>query len=62
MGGRSLRNQNGVVDPTTQFNIYAPKYFHSVAPIGDEQMLGDLMGRIACSFGRTSSFSVDICR
>lgn len=48
MGGRSLRNQNGVVDPTTQFNIYAPKYFHSVAPIGDEQMLGDLMGRIAC--------------
>ena len=48
MGGRSLRNQNGVVDPTPQFNIYAPKYFHSVAPIGDEQMLGDLMGRIAC--------------
>ena len=48
MGGRSLRNTNGVVDPTEQFNIYAPKYFHSVAPIGDEQMLGDLMGRIAC--------------
>ena len=48
MGGRSLRNQSGVVDPTPQFNIYAPKYFHSVAPIGDEQMLGDLMGRIAC--------------
>ena len=48
MGGRSLRNQNGVVDPTPQFNIYAPKYFHSVAPVGDEQMLGDLMGRIAC--------------
>ena len=48
MGGRSLRNTNGVVDPTPQFNIFAPKYFHSVAPIGDEQMLGDLMGRIAC--------------
>ena len=48
MGGRALRNSNGAVDPTPQFNIYAPKYFHSVAPIGDEQMLGDLMGRIAC--------------
>jgi hypothetical protein len=48
MGGRSLRNADGVVDPTPNFNIYAPKYFSSIAPIGDEQKLGDAMGRIAC--------------
>ncbi len=48
MGGRSLRNAAGAVDPTPSFNIYAPKYDTSIAPIGDEQKLGDAMGRIAC--------------
>lgn len=48
MGGRALRNADGAVDPNSIFNIYAPKFFTSVAPIGDEQKLGDVMGRIAC--------------
>ena len=48
MGGRALRNADGAVDPNAIFNIYAPKFFTSVAPIGDEQKLGDAMGRIAC--------------
>ena len=48
MGGRALRNADGAVDPNAQFNIYAPKFFTSVAPIGDEQKLGDAMARIAC--------------
>jgi len=48
MGGRALRNAAGVVDPNQAFNIYASKYNSSIAPIGDEQKLGDAMGRIAC--------------
>ena len=48
MGGRALRNASGAVDPTNTFNKYAPKYFSSIAPIGDEQKLGDAMGRVAC--------------
>jgi len=48
MGGRALRNANGAVDPNGIFNVYAPKFFTSIAPIGDEQKLGDAMGRIAC--------------
>ena len=48
MGGRSLRNANGNIDGDTAFNIYAPKYDTSIAPIGDEQMLGGAMGRVAC--------------
>ena len=48
MGGRALRNAAGAVDPTPSFNIYAPKYNTSIAPIGDEQTLGGAMGRIAC--------------
>ena len=48
MGGRALRNADGAVDPNAQFNIYAPKFFTSVAPIGDEQKLGDAMARVAC--------------
>ena len=48
MGGRSLRNASGVVDTVTNNNIYSPKYPTSIAPIGDEQMLGEAMGRVAC--------------
>ena len=48
MGGRSLRNATGAVDPNSVFNLYAPKYDTSIAPIGDEQKLGDAMGRVAC--------------
>ena len=48
MGGRTLRNATGVVDNNAVFNIYAPKYNTSIAPIGDEQKLGDAMGRVAC--------------
>ena len=48
MGGRSLRNASGVVDSVTNNNIYSPKYPTSIAPIGDEQMLGQAMGRVAC--------------
>ena len=48
MGGRSLRNASGVVDTVTNNNIYSPKYPSSIAPIGDEQMLGEAMGRVAC--------------
>ena len=48
MGGRSLRNASGVVDTVTANNIYSPKYPTSIAPIGDEQMLGQAMGRVAC--------------
>lgn len=48
MGGRSLRNATGVVDGVTNNNIYSPKYPTSIAPIGDEQMLGQAMGRVAC--------------
>ena len=48
MGGRALRNANGVVDANTANNIYSPKYNNSIAPIGDEQKLGEAMGRVAC--------------
>jgi len=48
MGGRSLRNADGVVDTVSANNIYSPKYPTSIAPIGDEQMLGQAMGRVAC--------------
>jgi len=48
MGGRALRNASGAVDPNANFNIYAPKYPTSIAPIGDEQKLGDAMGRVSC--------------
>ena len=48
MGGRALRDANGVVNGTASMNIYSPKYPTSIAPIGDEQMLGQAMGRVAC--------------
>ena len=48
MGGRALRNASGVVDGNVANNIYSPKYSTSIAPIGDEQMLGEAMGRVAC--------------
>ena len=48
MGGRALRNANGVVDGNAAMNIYSPKYNTSIAPIGDEQKLGEAMGRVAC--------------
>ena len=48
MGGRALRDANGVVNGTASMNIYSPKYSTSIAPIGDEQMLGEAMGRVAC--------------
>ena len=48
MGGRALRNATGTVDNNTAMNIYSPKYNTSIAPIGDEQMLGQAMGRVAC--------------
>jgi hypothetical protein len=48
MGGRALRNANGVVDGNAANNIYSPKYNTSIAPIGDEQKLGEAMGRVAC--------------
>ena len=48
MGGRALRNADGVVDSVAANNIYSPKYPTSIAPIGDEQMLGQAMGRVAC--------------
>ena len=48
MGGRALRNANGTVDANTANNIYSPKYNTSIAPIGDEQKLGQAMGRVAC--------------
>ena len=48
MGGRALRNATGTVDNNAAMNIYSPKYNTSIAPIGDEQMLGQAMGRVAC--------------
>jgi len=47
MGGRPLVNANGLVDADTAQNIYALKYRTSIAPINDEQMMGEAMARVA---------------
>ncbi len=48
MGGRAnLYDSNGVYTENGNNDIYAIKYFSSIAPIGDEQMLGEAMARVA---------------
>ena len=48
MGGRfKLYDENGVFQANTNLDKYAIKYNTSVAPIGDEQMLGEAMARVA---------------
>ena len=48
MGGRAnLYDLNGVWTENGNNDIYAIKYFSSIAPIGDEQMLGEAMARVA---------------
>ena len=48
MGGRSnLYDLNGVYTENGNNDKYAIKYFSSIAPIGDEQMLGQAMARVA---------------
>ena len=47
MGGRSLVNASGVIDGTFSNNLYALKYRTSIAPVNDEQMMGEAMARVA---------------
>ena len=48
MGGRAnLYDLNGVYTENGNNDKYAIKYFSSIAPIGDEQMLGQAMARVA---------------
>ena len=48
MGGRAnLYDLNGVYTENGNNDKYAIKYFTSIAPIGDEQMLGEAMARVA---------------
>ena len=48
MGGReNLYDLNGVYTENGNNDKYAIKYFSSIAPIGDEQMLGQAMARVA---------------
>ena len=48
MGGRStLRNTAGIYTGNGNYDLYAIKYNTSIAPIGDEQMLGEAMARLA---------------
>lgn len=48
MGGRPLVAANGLVDTVTNSNNkYALKYRTSIAPINDEQMMGEAMARVA---------------
>lgn len=49
MGGRPLVAANGLVDstPGNTNNKYALKYRTSIAPVNDEQMMGEAMARVA---------------
>ena len=48
MGGRPLVAANGLVDSVTAANNkYALKYRTSIAPVNDEQMMGEAMARVA---------------
>jgi hypothetical protein len=48
MGGRPLVAANGLVDSgTPSNNLYALKYRTSIAPVNDEQMMGEAMARVA---------------
>ena len=48
MGGRPLVAANGLVDANTAGNnLYALKYRTSIAPVNDEQMMGEAMARVA---------------
>ena len=49
MGGRPLVAANGLVDstPGNNNNKYALKYRTSIAPVNDEQMMGEAMARVA---------------
>ena len=48
MGGRSyLVDTNGINQENNNLDKYAIKYQTSIAPIGDEQMLGEAMARVA---------------
>lgn len=48
MGGRPLVAANGLVDSGTPANNkYALKYRTSIAPVNDEQMMGEAMARVA---------------
>ena len=48
MGGRPLVAANGTVDSgTPSNNQYALKYRTSIAPVNDEQMMGEAMARVA---------------
>ena len=48
MGGRPLVAANGTVDSVTPANNkYALKYRTSIAPVNDEQMMGEAMARVA---------------
>ena len=48
MGGRPLVAANGLVDSVTPANNkYALKYRTSIAPVNDEQMMGEAMARVA---------------
>ena len=48
MGGRPLVDANGLVDSVTPGNNkYALKYRTSIAPVNDEQMMGEAMARVA---------------
>ena len=48
MGGRAdLVDTNGINQGNNGFDKYAIKYQTSIAPIGDEQMLGEAMARVA---------------
>jgi len=47
MGGRPLVAADGTISGTASNNIYALKYRTSIAPINDEQMMGEAMARVA---------------
>jgi plastocyanin len=47
MGGRPLVQADGTVSATAGDNIYALKYRTSIAPVNDEQMMGEAMARVA---------------
>ena len=48
MGGRPLVAANGLVDSVNAANNkYALKYRTSIAPVNDEQMMGEAMARVA---------------
>ena len=47
MGGRPLVQADGTVSATPGNNIYSLKYRTSIAPVNDEQMMGEAMARVA---------------